>query len=717
MPELRFRTNAKVERLIGRELITNNKIAIFEIIKNSYDAGAKKVEITFRNFLPFRDNNGTIVSDKRSYIKVCDNGKGMTLDEIKEYWMELGTPNKEKNRVEHFRVRDSQIESIARRVNGEKGIGRFGVDKIGSSLIMDSIDRHLSMRTIVKFNWEHFNNTNKLIEEVPCKYKIRNVPLGAHSGLSLKIKNLRDLWSQRDIIALKRSLRKFLSPIQAENDEFKILFHYEYKEDGKVVRDSEELINDTFDYLKTNISTTLDINGNGFYEVYDKDEIVEEKNFNFESKHPFGAVELRIFYLDRYDKSIFSKKVGLTTREYGNIKIFRENFRILPYGESHNDWLEIDNKHAQGVFRTFATRDVIGYILLSYDPEKGNSGLRDATDRVGLIEDVPEFDELKNFVWMSIKILQEYVFNREKARAKEAVNILKIESASLKDDVVQMVSSFKNFVDKTEMPKTEKKMFYKELSTYGDELLRKADVVDNASKELDKKITVFAQITAKEGILYDMLHTIKNKLAVINAQIRGFSYQLDKLNVSISTTELDIAFQSISKLVEGALNKVNTSRLRKIIVPIDKVIQDVVDSYKPRLHEEKIEVLTILKTQEIMIRCNPEILKNNIFENLLDNSVKALQSINSKKIIIETEVDNSYVNIFFSDNGVGIIESKVPFIFSLWSSNTDGTGIGLATVKDSIEDMDGQIDYVELDDTNKKTTFRIRIPIIKNVGD
>jgi len=78
MSFLKFRTNAKVENLIGRELITSNTIAVFELIKNSYDAGAKRVDIKFINFLFHEDNRNLVVSTPNSRIIISDNGKGMS---------------------------------------------------------------------------------------------------------------------------------------------------------------------------------------------------------------------------------------------------------------------------------------------------------------------------------------------------------------------------------------------------------------------------------------------------------------------------------------------------------------------------------------------------------------------------------------------------------------------------------------------------------------
>lgn len=717
MPKLHFRTNAKVERLIGRELITNNTIAIFELIKNSYDAGARKVEINFLNFLPHNNERGKIISTDHSVIEVADNGKGMTFNEIKEFWMELGTAHKQHNKHQELRLRSSEIETVIRRaVNGEKGIGRFGVDKIGAQLEMESIDQNLLQKTVVYFDWNEFDDTTKLIEQVPCEYTILPVPKNSESGLALKIKSLRDNWSWKDILTLKRSLKKFLSPLPINQDEFKIYLTYSYIVNGKVVKETEEIVNDAFDYLKTSIYIELDVNNEAFYEIYDREDIIEENKFKFETQHPFGAIQLQLFYLDSGDKSVFAKKMGLTTREYGNIKIFRDNFRIMPYGETHNDWLEIDNRHAQGVFRTFATRDVIGYVLLSHDPKKRNGKLKEATDRVGLIEDVPEFEELKRFIWNAIELLENYIFNRIKKQAKEASQVLKLETSGLKSDAQFLARSIKELIDNSSIAKEEKNAISKNISNQTKELLRKIDTVEFATKEIDRKIKIFSQITAKEGILYDILHSIKNKLAVIDAQIKGFNLKISMAGLEISTNPLETAVASIGDLVDGALTKVNASKLKKVNYFVEDIIHEVFESYMETLKQEGIQVNYELNSPQVRIKCTPEAFKTNVFLNLLSNSVKALSNTQNKVITIKTLVNQSYIEIYFSDNGSGIDEDNIPFIFSLWSSNTSGTGIGLATAKDTVEDHNGEIHYVDMQETNKVTTFLIKLPIIK-VGE
>lgn len=709
MSSFHFRTNAKVESLVGRDLITNNIIAIFELVKNSFDAGSSFVDIQLVNFETSEEN--VVISNEDSYIVIQDNGKGMTSQEIEAYWMELGTPYKERNSISEVRYRESEVEKVVRRVvNGEKGIGRFGVDKIGAYLKMVSIDKNLNEKTTVFFDWNLFNNRDKLIEEIPCEYQIEEVADGENSGLRLEIHNLRDSWTGTDIRKLKRSLKKFLSPIKIQQDNFKIFLTT--ISESQLFENKEEITNDSFNYLKTSIRAHITVDGLFKYEIFDNGKMVEmQESYYYSVKSPFGEIKVEIFYLNPNDKKVFTNKMGLKPNEYGNIKIFRDNFRVMPYGEPDNDWLEIDKKHAQGIFRTFGTRDLVGHILISHDPAKMNEVLKEATDRVGLIEDVKEFTELKNFTWDILKTLQNYIFNRIKEEASDATKVMKNETGELKKDAIDTLDSIRKIINETNLSEKEKEVALTSLEGSSVNFLKSIETVENATREIEKKIKVFSQIVNKEGILYEMLHNIKNKLTVIDAQFKEFELDVEVSKLPINTSIIKTAFKDIYKLVYGSLEKINSSKVKKEVIVLNDLINNVVINQSSLLRQENIELkLDISSSNNIRIRCAKESI-NNVLENLFNNSIKALNDIEEKTIKLNTNVNSEMVEIYFSDNGIGIPNEKIQFIFSLWSSNTNGTGIGLATSKDIIEDHGGRISYVDIFDENIKTTFLIELPI------
>lgn len=117
---LKWRFDISTFRLIGRELITDRITALFELVKNCYDANATEVKVVFENVGSSKRDNDT------GRITIADNGFGMSFDDIRDKWMVIGTSNKRKNPI--------SPEPFSRRCVGEKGIGRFAVDKLGDKV-------------------------------------------------------------------------------------------------------------------------------------------------------------------------------------------------------------------------------------------------------------------------------------------------------------------------------------------------------------------------------------------------------------------------------------------------------------------------------------------------------------------------------------------------------------------------------------------------------
>ena len=706
MAEFTFRTNSKLKTLVGQELITNNNIAIFELIKNSYDAGATKVEIEFHNFI--HSNKGWESSDESS-IKIVDNGIGMTTEEIDKYWMELGNSSKDTNKI--LRINSDKMGLLIERfTNGEKGIGRFGVDKIGSGLILESIGRNSPKKTTVIFDWNKYDDRSKLLQEIKNEYSVERVPISAGTGLKLTIRNLRDHWKQSDIDKLKKDISKFLSPNPVESSEFKIFVSFYQK--GNLIQ-REKIENDSFNYLRCKISTHLEQDGTCSLSIFSDGDIEHHEEFNmFNGNSPIGKVFVEIYYLDRGDKSIFTRRVGIRPHEYGNVKVFKDNFRIVPYGEPHNDWLEIDKKHAQGIFRTFGTRDIIGNVFLDGESLLELGALKEATDRVGFIEDSEEFTILKDFVWHNISVLEQYVFYRIKKDTQAASEIVKEETSQLKKELNNSLTSFKNILEESEIIDVQKKDLLQKFKSTSEQLNKRADAIDRVTTEIDNKIKVYAQLSNKEGILYEMLHSIKNKLVTINNQIDFYMEIVKMKNLDIDLSILKSSYADIEKLVNGSLNKVNSSKLKKSNVRLTDILDDFIKQHQATFLQEEIifeKEFDIQNISDIFIYCSIESMKT-IFENLLNNSIKALRNTKKRRISIKVDVESSEVKIYFSDNGCGIPPEKASSIFTLWSSSTDGTGIGLASVKENLEDINGEIHLVDLHQEGIKTTFMMSLP-------
>ena len=151
-----FKVSAALKNLIGKELITDQFIAVFELVKNSFDAYATKVEIIFENLYD---------ELKEAKIIIKDDGKGMNYDDLKEKWLFVaysaktdGTEDKSKREKTDYRDKIQSNRIFA----GAKGIGRFSCDRLGEKLNLITIKDEPKAKIENLFvSWEDFEEDQK----------------------------------------------------------------------------------------------------------------------------------------------------------------------------------------------------------------------------------------------------------------------------------------------------------------------------------------------------------------------------------------------------------------------------------------------------------------------------------------------------------------------------------------------------------------------------
>ena len=202
-----FKISAALKDLIGKELITDEFVAVFELVKNSFDANASKVEVIFEN--NYEPDNARIV--------IKDNGKGMNYDDLKNKWLFVAYSAKRLGKEnEDYRDKIKTQRVFA----GAKGVGRFSCDRLGRFLNLITIkDEPKPKIENLVVNWEDFENADdeefvniKVMHKVLTEnaYKLKK-------GTVLEITGLRDNWDRDRILKLKKSLAKLINPNQ-END-------------------------------------------------------------------------------------------------------------------------------------------------------------------------------------------------------------------------------------------------------------------------------------------------------------------------------------------------------------------------------------------------------------------------------------------------------------------------------------------------------------------
>ena len=370
--ELQFRVSSGLKNIIGKDLITDDFIAIFELVKNSFDAHATKVEIEFENIL-----------NQQGKIKVTDNGKGMNYDDLLNKWLFVAYSAK-KDGTEDVDYRNKIQTKIY--YAGAKGIGRFSCDKLGSYLILTSTkDESNSQTEQIKVDWSRFEqNAKDEFINVNVNYqKLDTNPSKFKTGTMLEISGLRNdsVWDADKLTRLKNSLAKLINPFGGNNKrqfEIKIIANdfLEYdlsqteenrKINGLVENHLLEILKEKTIKIYSEISLdgktiTTELSNNGIW-LYR----IQEENKDFNLLHD---IIVELYHLNRTAKNNFTRQMGIKAGDYGSVFLYKNGIRIYPFGEPGEDSFELDKRQQLRLGNYVGTSELIGRLEISGENEE-----------------------------------------------------------------------------------------------------------------------------------------------------------------------------------------------------------------------------------------------------------------------------------------------------------------------------------------------------------
>jgi len=415
---LHFDVSTGLKRVLGRELITDDEVAIFELVKNSFDAGADSVQLYFGDDL----------------IVIADNGSGMSYEDLTGKWLFVAYSAKRGNRsAEDFR----NVAAERRHYAGSKGIGRFSSDRLGEEVVIQSRPKGRAKAVHrLTVDWELFEKDAKEhFEKVPVSYaeqeafhlprELRKFESTLKHGTAVTIQRLRRPWPRQRILDLKASLAKLINPFGEATDGFGIHISApaEVAEDKRLIalhaKDGEEplpkvLVNGqignfifaTLQDKTTFIRVTIDAD-ELHTTLTDRGEII----YRIAEPNPYerlatAGFRCEIYYLNQSAKATFARRVGLPSVQFGSVFVFRNNFRVYPVGEDGDDWFGFNRRKQQGYTRYLGSREVIGRVDVSGSDED----FQEASSRNQGLIDTPAAEQLRKAVMEHcLKRLEKYV--------------------------------------------------------------------------------------------------------------------------------------------------------------------------------------------------------------------------------------------------------------------------------------------------------------------
>lgn len=416
MTDVSFRISTGLKNIIGRELITDDFIAVFELVKNSFDANAQNVEIKFCD-----------LNTETPSITIKDDGVGMDEQDILNKWLFVAYSAKKSD--DDYR---NQIKT-ERLLAGAKGIGRFSCDKLGSHLTLITKKDSSSAKCLsLKVDWSRFeDDPEQEFQTIPAELSDmkQNCPIrGKQSGTSLEITNLRSKdWNREKFLKLRKSLEKLINPNQendAENFSVKLTVPTEVEADQEVLkRNSSEQWNIVNGPIKNFILESLELKTTQIQLDVDnegsllKTRLTDRGVLVYEilEKNPFPqtlhSIRISLFYLNQAAKVTFTRHMGIRIFDYGSVFLYKNGFRVHPFGEPDDDSLKIDARKAQGFFRRLGSRDLSGRIEINGE----NPDFQETTSRDGgLIENEAFSSLVKLFSQYALPRLENYVIELAK---------------------------------------------------------------------------------------------------------------------------------------------------------------------------------------------------------------------------------------------------------------------------------------------------------------
>ena len=657
-----FRPKARIIKSLGDELISNEYVAINELIKNSYDANATFVNI---NLCPNK-------------ITIEDNGDGMTFEQLKKGWFEPAT----------------DIKVGRKKVLGEKGIGRFATVKLARKLNLKTKSKETNCITC-DFDWDIFNeNKEAYLDEIKIRWKEENCDNFKKSGTILTLSELKADWTNKNRIEdLKVFLGRMVNPFdEINNFKIRLIIGSEIIN----ILPSEILSHPHYEikgYFKNNKITFIyrGLNNN------------EKMSFGIKNPSLFSCGDFsfifRIWDRDISEIKALSKKFNISRDVIKDeldsamgISIYRDKFRVLPYGEKNNDWLRIDHRRIQNPTLRLGNNQIIGYISITKD---NNTELIDKTNREGLVENTEYkiFESIiKDYILKAIeeKRYIERIPKRQEIKARKGNQL--ISDFNLED-----VSSY-----------TRKK--YPSDKVLASKIEKKENEIIEQRKEFQKLIIRYRRLSTLGQLLENVIHELKNSFAGLSTNIGLIeAYSKDDHKVMSLAKSIREGQKSVSQFVNRLKPFAERNYEKKKSISIVDELKNIIEIKKNELEKNHIDVLLPKSDFRISMR---SVDFFSIFSNLFDNSIYWLiegNNENDRYIEIKIEAEGESSAIIFGDNGPNVPSEYKERIFDpYFSLKKDGTGLGLSIIGEIISEYDGSFDFID-DNNFRGASFRITI--------
>ena len=745
--QLTIRPYARLLTMLGDQLIKNEQIAVTELMKNSYDADADWVKVSFENF----GKDYKIQDDSRIVIE--DNGRGMTHDVITNAWMNPATPNKFTKDV------NEQRTPCGRVIQGEKGIGRFAMLKLGKTIEMVTRPEGKNVEYKLVFDFNKYDDDFltedekkkeiflddlgfELEEAAPNVFVSRDITFGNRTfsgsvnakGTRIVISNLRGAWSEKKFKSLSDSFERFGGMFGSQGQEssedtkakgFTIgLFHngeYLLNErraeslasltEQKAVLSVENGIYDNerqeLRFTLNGLPRTLDLDDpevKGLRVFRDRFLLQDKKNYREVSDFGPFAFEFYIFdFMAKDESRYFLNNEQKDLVKEHRVYLLRDGIRVQPYGEPTDDWLMIDmDRGTISASSNFSNDQIVGRVNIT---KANNTHLKDKTNREGLIDDGYFTQDFICVIKTLLAYLRKTAYRHYQESQKKKDSIEKQRKDAVKKAIETLAEQFSN-------NKTASTLITQLKSSYENEkryLLERAERTESLA----------AVGLSVETTSHDIMLMMNRGLDALSKLMKdSMSDNFDPSVLSGELQKLYGIFSYVGNQLQDMQQLFVSAKQRRKRIRIKDLLDKVIRLYSNIMNRNGIEVKVDIMGSPLVAVCTDADLLQLLI-NLFDNSVYWLTVTGKPKKNILVTLDGNAQQMLFSDDGCGILEDDAPYIFDAFYSGKgeEGKGLGLYISKKAMERNDYTIRMAEFSDEKKLSGANFVIPFVKQPQD
>jgi signal transduction histidine kinase len=686
-----IRPAARIIHTIGQNLIKDPQAAVIELVKNSYDADAHTVLVAFK----------AEISDSKTIIRITveDDGHGMTYDQVTGTWLVPATADKANRR----------LSPGERQMQGNKGIGRFASFVLGEEIFLRTVAKGANTETSLLLQASNFSDA-QFLDEVQILVETRRIEGRHRHGTLFEMTSrtgdeIHREWKRTDFEKLRLDLQRMLFPLSARNKaDFEVWLVTEGFSTFGQADGSENIeplpVMEQFDYR---ITATIDAEGrvSGVFQsplLPGKPEEQLDITLTDKPGLPCGPIQVDLRVIDRelgslqelLDRSKSRGDVlGDTTRaelkrlldKASGITVFRGDFRIRPYGDQGDDWLDLDRERINNPSFAISNNQTFGVVLIAPEAE---SRLEEKSARDGLRED-EHYERLKFTIKKLVEELQ-----RRRFQIRRSVG--RIQRAPR---VGEMLSELRDY----ERPIAKITAILKSEGVPGGKIDKVAVLLREEQKtreqivaKLEETIAIYQGQATLGKVVGIVLHEGNRAIGILNTQSRRIPELIEELREMPSAILMDEIVRAMDG-IRGALAIVSElfdriqplgvrSRAKKAPVKLAGVMNHVLGAFSQQLKVHSITVSIDLPDKFEVVAWDTDV--KAVLFNLIENSIYWLSHPprEDAEISLRVEVDkeSELSRLHITDNGPGIPKEHVANedIFEPHFSLRGGIGLGLA---------------------------------------